>query len=671
MKPFFSLLLGLSLSGVLRAQKDYSLPEAKAKSTHWLIRQEANKSIYQLSVQGDVAGSDLLHALRLLPALSIEPEGIRWEGQIWPELAVDGRMVRLIGNSLEDYLRSLPADEVKAIELVHNTMGEFSTPADYVLNVRLHSPRSGHLSGFNTLSTHLQGFISEQLNGRFAYANRWLDADLNYGASQQRGAKDVRINQEHEEEWVAPRHEGWGKVHVTLRFSPNHTLGLGGNYLKTQEDLKYSHGARAAFEEEGWAGQAHYLLRTPRFTLRLEGEGQHRQSRRYYRKQAKQLLPYRDDQTTMGAALAEATWHIAPDWRIRAGINAHYNQYQAVLVRPYTGRINPEFSWQEWRATPQLQLVHQGRKSTVVLGMQLALDSVQAYQSTGIMAAGALHVQPLPYALLSYRPHEAHHIETEWASTLTRPPFRQLNNGASLNGTLFVAEGNAQLRSTTTHQLSLRYIYRNATFLEWKSAYVEQPWIQELSSGKAADYRLRPINWTSLSYTQFSAHVPFYLVQRQSWSWRTDLYGFWRWQEDFDRRTKGNFTRQSSNYLLQVKEILTLPGRWSADVGASYRSSHYWGEWQVEPQWWLSAGLAKHWKNWRIALTIHDPLHTQVQRLSKGENAPIKMHINEFTPRLALGITWRWGSGRRRPATLLDADRQRLQHTGKEGFSLP
>lgn len=666
MKALYFLPFSFILSTAVHAQSELQLPTVEVRTIHWLFKPEANKLSYQLSAQENVAGSDLWYALRFVPALSLEAEGLRLQGKFIPALAVNGRLVRLSDQALEGYLQSIPAEEVEAIEIVHNTMGEYPTQEEYVLNVRRRLSRVKHFSGFNTLSGNLQGFVSEQLNGRLSYGSDGFNVDLSYGGHQQRSAREVSINHQKEEEWVAPLNGGWGQADLELRLGSRHTFSLGANYERGQEDLKYDRGPRAAFEREGWMGYAGYVYTTPRLKFRLAGEGQQQLSQRYYRLRNEKFQPYREAQVFMGIGRAELAYRLSEAWRIKMATTAHYNKYQGVEVKPYTGLIRPELDWRELNVIPQFELNYDGALASLILGTQVAFDTPEPHY-----ALGHTHTYWLPYAHVAYRPYEAHRLDVDISSTLQHPSFRDLNPFSTSNGILLTYLGSSDLSPTTTHRLSFRYTYRNMAFIEWQSAYVEKPLVQTINPSGDGIFVLQPTNWAYSMYTRLSAYAPIPIVRRKSWSWRSDVHVAWHWQDDFDAREGNVLSRHFPSYFAQIKQVFNLPCRWSADVGATYYSPLYWGEWKMQTQWWLSASLSKRWDNWRVALSVHDPLHTQVFQMTKDIGTPLVARVDGFTPRVSLGVTWTWGKSRKSSPRLVGTEYQRIQQTGSEGLRLP
>lgn len=671
MKLSFFLGVGLLVAGQLQAQSEHAWSVVAPKSTQWVGQEVSHHPLYHLSLQGDAAGESLRYALRLLPELSLEAEGLCWQGSLWPELAVDGRVVRLLGAALDKYLESFPIEEVKAIELVHNTMRQFNTPAEYVLNVRLHSPRAGHLYGYNTLSGQLQGFVSEGLEGRLAYSNKWMDADLRYGAGEMRSAQELRLNEQREEEWIAPRREGWGKVQLAFRPTQAQTLCFGGGYLRAQEDLKYSKGPRAAFTQEGWTAQSEYVWHTPSFSFRIAGEGEQRQVQRYYRQYSDAYLPYRDALYTMGAGQLELLWKLNEQWRLKTGTTAHYNKHQTVLIQPRRGRVVPEYFLQEWRMLPQIQVLRLGSHSSLALGVQLSVDSLQHYYATGLESQGTLQLRLFPQAYFSYWLNSRHRFELEWESHLVRPGFRQLNAGLSLNGELLQVEGNRNLKPMSKHQLSARYFYRNSAFIEAQIVQVDDPWVQELEAFSSDSYRLHPVNWTSSRHVQASGYFPLHLVRQKHWAWRSDFSVWWRNQQDKHWKHGAEWSREYRTYMLQLEEHFRLPGNWGLTCGGHYRSAHYWGDWKVREQWWITAEVAKYWKNWRLSFAAYDPLHRKVYSLERADNLSQRLRLDNFTPRLQVSLTWLWGTGRKSRTSLLEVENRRLPSTAREGIVLP
>lgn len=668
MRLLYCLSLVL-LSGLpLLAQRVREIPAAEARAKVWKAKELPGKISYRFTPNDEHAGESLWDALRLLPMFTLDAEGLRWQGQFQPSLAIDGRLLHLSSEDLASYLQAFPIDEVKEIEVVHNVMGQYYTPAEYVVNVlRELSPNRG-FSGFNHLSGRLQGFVSEGLNGRLSYGNTWADADLSYGASQQRAARELRLNRYKEEEWISPRNGAWGQASLELHPFSGHSLGLMGRYARSQEDLKYSRGAIGAYERDEWMAQGHYSYANRRLAFRLTGEGLHQGAIRHHRLSPEEYLPSRETQITQAAAAAELSYRFSLDWQMKAGMLANYNKYQSVEVLPFRGVLRPEWNYSEFNLQPQLHMTYQGRQATLLLGTKVAFDAPQVQYATGLRKKEEQKIYLLPYAQLIYNPYAAHRLTVEWSSTLQRPDFRAMNVGISPNGALFTMQGNHYLQSSLTHKLGFRYSHRYGAFLEWQSAYIDSPFVQEITAKRFLPFQLQMQNWNYSFYTRVAGYLPLTFIKKRSWSWRSDLHAAWHWQEDVVERSELNLSRRRPAYFAELKQVLSLPRRWSADFGATYHSARHWGEWEADWRWWISASLAKRWDNWRLAFSVHDPLNTSRLKLIKGGNAPLQVHIEEFTPRLSLGLTWHWGTSKKTLRHLLGTEYQRLQGSGSESL---
>jgi len=128
-----------------------------------VVEVKANKTI--LNVEGSInaTASDALELLRKSPGVTVDnDENLSMNGKNGVKVYIDNKPTPLNGQELSNYLKSIPAAQIEAIEIIHNPSASYEAAGNAgIINIRLKKNKTIGLNG------SVSGGVSASKNTRY------------------------------------------------------------------------------------------------------------------------------------------------------------------------------------------------------------------------------------------------------------------------------------------------------------------------------------------------------------------------------------------------------------------------------------------------------------------------------------------------------------------------
>lgn len=125
-----------TLETVVLAQKENALNEVVINSTPTKIRREIDKTVVNIDRSPIASTGNIFEALSKTQGLVVRNDQIAMLGKSGVMISIDGRMIQLSGEDLNNFLRSLPASEIKEIEVITNPSAKYEAQGNSgVINI--------------------------------------------------------------------------------------------------------------------------------------------------------------------------------------------------------------------------------------------------------------------------------------------------------------------------------------------------------------------------------------------------------------------------------------------------------------------------------------------------------------------------------------------------------
>ncbi|WP_460501467.1 TonB-dependent receptor, partial [Hymenobacter agri] len=244
---------------VLRPSANTALQEVTVTGRKPLYEHQADRTVVNVADNPLSSGATALDVLTRAPGVTLDAGselGLR--GRQGLLVVLDGRRVPLTGTALADYLRSLPAEQLQAIELITNPPAQYDAQGGAgVIAISLKKDQRqgtngsfnlgygrGEYGKFTTGATLNYRRKALNLFGNYAYTDRRgflrLDFDRQYAATATLPAASTVLANEQ----LSHLRSHTGKLGVDLALSKRTQLAAAGTLLASQTDLLTTSAAR-------------------------------------------------------------------------------------------------------------------------------------------------------------------------------------------------------------------------------------------------------------------------------------------------------------------------------------------------------------------------------------------------------------------------------------------
>ncbi|MBB1149794.1 TonB-dependent receptor [Myroides sp. NP-2] len=164
---------------------DSILIQAKKK----LIERKVDRLVFNVENSVSASGGDALDALRITPSVRIQNDKVTMIGKSAMAIMIDDKMIELSEDDLINYLRTIPADNIKSIEVIGTPPAKYASQGNSgLINIQLKKTKR---DSWNALmgSSYLQNtHTSISILGGFNYnKNKWsLQSSVNSGKLRKR-----------------------------------------------------------------------------------------------------------------------------------------------------------------------------------------------------------------------------------------------------------------------------------------------------------------------------------------------------------------------------------------------------------------------------------------------------------------------------------------------------
>ncbi|AMQ56044.1 TonB-dependent receptor domain-containing protein [Algoriphagus sanaruensis] len=121
-----SLTADINLGEIGMSDEGVALQEVTVQGQRELIEERVDRTIYKAENDRTTAGGDATDVLRRVPMLSVDLDGnVSMRGSSNILVLIDNRPSAIAASSISDALRQIPADEIKAVEVITSPSARF------------------------------------------------------------------------------------------------------------------------------------------------------------------------------------------------------------------------------------------------------------------------------------------------------------------------------------------------------------------------------------------------------------------------------------------------------------------------------------------------------------------------------------------------------------------
>lgn len=168
---------------------DTQLTEIVVEAQKKLIERKVDRLVFNVENAIMATGGDALDALKITPGIQVQNDKIAMIGKSGMAVMIDDRLIQLSGDELANFLRTIPSDHIKSIEIIRTPPAKYDAQGNSgLINIKLKTAKK---DSWNALlgSSYLQRFYpTTSMQGSFNYnKNNWtVQAAINGGNATRR-----------------------------------------------------------------------------------------------------------------------------------------------------------------------------------------------------------------------------------------------------------------------------------------------------------------------------------------------------------------------------------------------------------------------------------------------------------------------------------------------------
>lgn len=183
----------LRLEDIVLSEMKSELDEVLIVSKKRLIERKVDRLVFDVENNIAASGGDALDALNVAPGILVEDNQIAMIGKSGMRVMVDGRVIPLSGEELVSFLQSIPASDIKKIEIITNPPARYEAEGNGgLINIIYKKGVKNSWSNSSGITYNQAIFSEYDLRNNFTYQKNKLHLQLSLNGS----IGDVNSDQE-------------------------------------------------------------------------------------------------------------------------------------------------------------------------------------------------------------------------------------------------------------------------------------------------------------------------------------------------------------------------------------------------------------------------------------------------------------------------------------------
>lgn len=226
--------------GTIQVVNTKNLQEVNIVSKKKLIERKVDRLIFNVEYSTAATGGTALDALSVTPRIKIQNEQVSMIGKKSMSAMVDGKIVLLTGDDLLNFLRSIPSDQIRSIEVITAPPAQYDAEGNSgMINIRLKKSKLNQWNAALRSSFIQSAKQTGSLGGSFDYQKNKLSfyTNLNYRDGSTAPVETSRIyypsgSWNEETHRQAFQHSFNSRIGADYQFTKKWSLGV--QYLGTK-----------------------------------------------------------------------------------------------------------------------------------------------------------------------------------------------------------------------------------------------------------------------------------------------------------------------------------------------------------------------------------------------------------------------------------------------------
>ncbi|UOQ67600.1 outer membrane beta-barrel family protein [Hymenobacter volaticus] len=620
-------------------------------------------------------------------------------------MLIDGKRQPMTGTELADYLRALPAEQLKNIELITNPPAKYEAQGSAgiiainlkkdqrqgtngTLNASYGRSQYGKFTSGLTLNHRHKNL---NLFGSYAYADRNGVEKLNISRRFYQGQEQERtltgsISQVSTQN-VSIRSHTW-KAGADYNLGERTVLGAVVSGLDNQAPLRESSTYTSLFDETGNLSDSYRAVSVRGFNspnvaanlnfkhtfapdssgsreLTTDADYARYTSRRpqdlttYFKLSGRPTVLLSGDQRgdlTIQSAKVDYTHPVSKTGRIEAGAKASrvHSDNDAQFMETTNGETTVDlsrtnrFKYDENITAAYLSFNQTVGKLNVQAGLRGEHTAAVGRQTIGNQDFERNYFQLFPSAGLKHTLNDRHEVSLSVSRRVDRPSYGQLNPFRVIIDPTTSGAGNPELRPQTSYNFELGHTYKQKFSASLSYSTTDQPIIHVVQPESDSTVVARPVNLGRQQHVGITLTAPLELAK---W-WTMHNTGVFYYNQFVGSIAGTSLNAGRSSFNFTSNSNFTLSETWSAELNARYQAKDRYGFFMVRPYGLLTLGIQKSvWeRKGSIKLAVADLLYTRkIRANSTYDNYTERVYQRNDSRVATLSFSYRFGNDKVAP----------------------
>ncbi|WP_212004056.1 outer membrane beta-barrel protein [Chitinophaga sp. HK235] len=470
------------------------LKEVSIQGWRPLVERKSDKTIVQIENTIAAAGASLLEVMEKLPGVQVGQGGqLSVNGRPGMTILIDGKNVALTAEDLQNLLRSMPASQVRKIEIITHPGAAYDAAGNGgIINIIRKTNRQENLNGSISAGYGQAWYPKYNTSINLGYKNQSYNLTFDLGAQHTTNFYTTAINTDilYPDHRLMSRQQTYNRLRrqgnnlspalsADIYLSPRATLSFSamGSYLQSRsrvQSLLWSDADSLVTGNQVESKPYHYITGL-QWQQQLDSNGQQltvAADYSIYNSSSHQYASINDEHLTQERKLhiyavkADYTLPLAHQTTVTAGFKyssvaiSNNNSYQ----RPDT--LHPDIiSNSETITAGYLQFSKNYTAVKLQAGIRTEYTQNHSEQHPAGILLNSRYLQLFPSFFITYNFHPQHTLQLKCNSRTDRPSYTQLNPFRYPLSPKLYFTGNPQLQPQMAYNAALTYGWRQTLFI--------------------------------------------------------------------------------------------------------------------------------------------------------------------------------------------------------------
>lgn len=484
-----------------------TLNEVQVIATKPIYERKTDRIIFNVENSVYSQGSDAMQALSKAPRVQVNNNEIKVAGRGDAAVLINDRLVRMSGEELSQYLKSIPSNDIQSIEVIPNPPAKYDAQGSALINIVLKKNKkqgyNGNVTGSFTQAQYQGGSLGITFNhtkNKVSFnssvtnlANKDYSEESNILQFNDQIWRDTAINKKLYNTLS-------GRFELTININDKNTVGINykgswNNVFRNEEDIitkvKANNDVLLKNIEVNASINRKFFthILTTYYTIEIDTLGKklyigfdfinsYRNINRtysndsYYGLDSLLILPQENTtgkQKSYISAINFDMEHPAKYGYWKYGIKSTYvnirsDNKQNILQLDNTYKLDSTrsslFDYKEYNQAMYISFSKTIKKVDIELGLRLEYTQLKGVLISKNQVNKQQYIRPFPSLMLQYKHSERHQLFFSVDSRINRPSFSQLNPFRYYISQYSYSEGNPYLQPLWSYGVSLEYIHK-------------------------------------------------------------------------------------------------------------------------------------------------------------------------------------------------------------------